>query len=47
MTRSDWATNESQIQEDFIRGIGPEALYQMARAEYKTEPDKTAIKNLI
>ena len=28
-------------------GYGPEALYQMTRAEYKTEPDKIAIKELI
>ena len=28
-------------------GIGPEALYQMTRAEYKTEPDKIAVKDFI
>ena len=28
-------------------GIGPEALYQMTRAEYKSEPDKIAIKYLV
>ena len=44
-TQNGWATKETQIQEDFIWGIGPEALYQMARAEYKTEPDKIAKKN--
>ena len=47
MTQADWATKESQIQDDFVRGIGPEALYQMTRAEFKTEPDKIAIKELI
>ena len=31
----------------FIWGIGPEALYQMTRAEYKTEPDKIAVKGII
>ena len=47
MTQADWATKENQIQDDFVWGIGPEALYQMTRAEYKTEPDKIAIKELI
>ena len=28
-------------------GYGPEALYQMTSAEYKTEPDKIAKKELI
>ena len=42
-----WATKENQIQDDFKRGIGPEALYQMTRAEYKTDPDRIAIKDLI
>ena len=46
MTQADWATKENQVQDDFIWGIGPEALYQMTRAEYKTEPDKIAIKEL-
>ena len=30
---------EQAIQDDFIWGVGPEALYQITRAEYKTEPD--------
>ena len=47
MTQTDWATKESQIQENFVWGIGPEALYQMTRAEYKNEPEKMAIKDLI
>ena len=38
---------KNQIQDDFIWCIGPEALYQMTRAEYKTDPDKIAIKDLI
>ena len=42
-----WTTKENQIQDDFKRGIGPEALYQMTRAEYKTDPDRIAIKDLI
>ena len=45
--QNDWATKENQIQDDFVRCIGPEALYQMTRAAYKTEPDKIAIKDLI
>ena len=47
MTQKDWATKENQIQDDFVWGIGPEALYQMTRAEYKTEPEKIAIKDLL
>ena len=47
MTQTDWAGKEAEIQEDFIWGIGPEALYQMTRAEYKTEPDRIAVKDLI
>ena len=47
MMQTDWATKENQIEDDFVWGIGPEALYQMTRAEYKTEPDKIAIKELI
>ena len=47
MTQADWATKENQVQDDFMWGIGPEALYQTTRAEYKTEPDKIAIKELI
>ena len=47
MTQTDWATKESRIPDDFVWGIGPEALYQMTRVEYKTEPDEIAIKELI
>ena len=47
MTQTDWATKESQIQDNFVWGIGPEALYQMTRAEYKNELEKMAIKDLI
>ena len=47
MTQNDSATKENQIQDDFVWHIGPEALYQMTGAEYKIEPDKTAIKDLI
>ena len=47
MTQADWATKESQIQDDFVWGTGPEAFYQMTRAEYKTESDKIPIKELI
>ena len=35
---------EQLIQEDFIWGVGPEALYQITRAEYKTQPDNTRSK---
>ena len=38
---------EQTIQEDFIWGVGPEALYQKTRAEYKTEPDNIKDNDLI
>ena len=38
---------EANIREDFIWGVGLEALYQITQAEYKTEPDNIKIKNLI
>ena len=47
MKQTGWTGKEAEIQEDFIWGIGPEALYQMTRAEYKTEPDRIAVKDLI
>ena len=36
MTQTDWATNENQIQDYFVWGIGPEDLYQ--RQEQSTRP---------
>ena len=47
ITETSWATKEKQIQEDFIWGLGPEATYQITRAEYKRDPDTIAIKELI
>ena len=48
ITEAGWtAEKETNIQEDFIWGVGPEALYQITRAEYKTEPDSIKIKDLI
>ena len=48
ITETGWtAEKEADIQEDFIWGVGPEALYQITRAEYKTEPDNIKIKDLI
>ena len=44
---TEWSGKEQLIQEDFIWGVGPEALYQMSRAEYKTEPDIIKINDLI
>ena len=44
---TNWAGKELTTQEDFIWGVGPEALYQITRAEYKTEPDSIKIKDLI
>ena len=45
ITDTRWTGKEQAIQEDFI--WGPEALYQITRAEYKTEPDSIKIKDLI
>ena len=47
MTQTDWTDKETETREDFIMGIGQEALYQMTSAEYKIEPDKIAVKDLI
>ena len=47
ITDTGWTGKEQAIQEDFIWGVGPEALYQITRAEYKTEPDSIKIKDLI
>ena len=47
MTQNSWTGKETEIQEDFIWGIVPEALHQMTRAEYKTEPYSIAMKDLI
>ena len=47
ITQTGCSGKEAEIQEDFIWGIGPEAFYQMTRAEYKTEPNKKAVKDLI
>ena len=38
---------KTAVQEDFICGVGPETLYQILRAEYKMEPDRIKIKDLI
>ena len=40
-------TGKEQIIQDFLRGVGPEALYQINRAEYKTEPDSIKVKDVI
>ena len=37
VTETGWT--EQMIQEDSIWEVGPEALYQITRAEYRTEPD--------
>ena len=47
ITNSGWGGKEQAIQEDFIWGMGPEALFQITRAEYKTDPDSIKIKDLI
>ena len=47
ITESGRTRKEQAIQEDFLWGVGPEALYQITRAEYKTEPDSIKVKDLI
>ena len=47
ITDSGWGAKEQAIQEDFIWGVGPEALFQITRTEYKTDPDSIKIKDLI
>ena len=43
---TEWTGKETAIKEGFSWGVGPEALYQITRAEYKTEPDSIKIKDL-
>ena len=45
VTETGWTGKEKVIQEDFIWGVGPEALYQITRAEYKTDSDSIKIKD--
>ena len=47
ITDTDWPGKETAVQEDIIWGLGPEVLYQISRAEYKTEPDSIKIKDLM
>ena len=47
ITDTGWTGKEQLIPEDFLWGVGPEALYQRIRAEYKTEPDSIKMKDLI
>ena len=47
ITDGNWNAVEKDTQEDFIWGVGPEAIYQITRAEYKTEPDTIPVEKLI
>ena len=47
VTDTGCTEKEQLIQEDFIWGVGPEALYQITRADFKTEPDSIKLKELI
>ena len=47
ITVNEWIVKEQLILEDFIWGVGPEALYRITRAKYKTEADIIKIKDLI
>ena len=39
MTQNGWSEKEAEVREHFITGIVPEALYQLKRAENKTEQE--------
>ena len=45
ITETGWTEKEATTLEDFIWGVGPEALYQITRAEY--ERNKRKIRNII
>ena len=47
VTDTGWTGKEQIIQEDFPLGVGPEALYQRTRSEYKTEPDSIEVKDRV
>ena len=47
ITDTGWTGKEQLIQEHFLWGVGLEALYQITRAEYKTEPNSIKVKDLI
>ena len=47
VTDTGWTEKDQITQEDFLWGVGPEALYQITMAEYKTEPDSIKVKDLI
>ena len=47
MTDFGWPAKEQAIQKNFLWGVGPEALYQINRAENKTEPDSIKVKDSI
>ena len=47
ITQTGWNEKEQAIQEGYIWAVEPNALYQINRAEYKTEPDIIQIKDLI
>ena len=38
ITDANWNRKGQAVQEDFIWGVGPQALYQITMAEYKTDP---------
>ena len=46
-TDTNGTGKEQATQEDFLWGVGPEALYQIIMAENKTQPDSIQIKDLI
>ena len=47
ITDSGRTGKETTVQEDFLWLVGPEALHQITRAEYKAEPDSINLKDLI
>ena len=47
ITDTEWTGKNAATQKHFIWGVGPEASYQIPRAEYKPELNSTKIKDLI
>ena len=47
MTGTECNTKEETIQQNFLRALGPRATHQIARSEYRADPDKIKVENLI
>ena len=45
MTGTERDTKEGKIQQDFLWALGPEAMHQITRSEYRTEPNRSELKS--